>query len=131
VILGITTAVHPLINKQGFYVLDGENRLFTMPFEQGDETEEGGEEGVDVNTEGGATATTEGVTTTSATDYTTSGSSCASVYSTLAGESGTARSLNGHDIIGTAIDSVMVGTTRLTLRTKKTHANVRSYAMLN
>lgn len=34
VILGITTASHPLITQQGFYCLDGENRLFTMPFEE-------------------------------------------------------------------------------------------------
>lgn len=31
-ILGITGASHPLISKQGFYILDGENRLFTMPY---------------------------------------------------------------------------------------------------
>jgi hypothetical protein len=31
-ILGITSAVHPLITAQGFYVLDGTNRLFTMPY---------------------------------------------------------------------------------------------------
>ena len=31
-ILGITNAVHPLIEKQGFYILDGTNRLFTMPY---------------------------------------------------------------------------------------------------
>ena len=33
VILGITSAIHPLIAEQGFYCLDGVNRLFTMPFE--------------------------------------------------------------------------------------------------
>ena len=33
VILGITKAIHPLITEQGFYCLDGVNRLFTMPFE--------------------------------------------------------------------------------------------------
>ena len=33
VILGITSAIHPLITEQGFYCLDGVNRLFTMPFE--------------------------------------------------------------------------------------------------
>ena len=35
VILGISTAQHPLIRKQGFYVLDGQHRLFTMPFRDG------------------------------------------------------------------------------------------------
>ena len=34
VILGITTASHPLITQQGFYCLDGTHRLFTMPFEE-------------------------------------------------------------------------------------------------
>jgi len=34
VILGISTAQHPLLQRQGFYVLDGENRLFTMPFRE-------------------------------------------------------------------------------------------------
>jgi 2-polyprenyl-6-methoxyphenol hydroxylase-like FAD-dependent oxidoreductase len=42
VILGITTASHPLINQQGFYCLDGTNRLFTMPFEDGDAMPWGG-----------------------------------------------------------------------------------------
>ena len=32
VILGISTAVHPLLHEKGFYVIDGVNRLFTMPF---------------------------------------------------------------------------------------------------
>ena len=33
VILGITSAQHPLITQQGFYCVDGTHRLFTMPFE--------------------------------------------------------------------------------------------------
>eukprot|EP01042_Synura_sphagnicola_P006037 gene6037-7704_t len=32
VILGISTHEHPLLARQGFYVLDGKHRLFTMPF---------------------------------------------------------------------------------------------------
>jgi hypothetical protein len=32
VILGISSAQHQLVDKQGFYVLDGHHRLFTMPF---------------------------------------------------------------------------------------------------
>ena len=36
VIIGISTAQHPLINQQGFYVLDGRHRLFTMPFQARD-----------------------------------------------------------------------------------------------
>lgn len=32
VILGIASGSHPLIAQQGFYVLDGTHRLFTMPF---------------------------------------------------------------------------------------------------
>ena len=32
VIIGISTARHSLINEQGFYVLDGTHRMFTMPF---------------------------------------------------------------------------------------------------
>eukprot|EP01041_Mallomonas_annulata_P007670 gene7670-15702_t len=31
-IIGISTATHTLLEKQGFYVLDGQHRLFTMPF---------------------------------------------------------------------------------------------------
>ena len=31
VILGISSADHPLLRNQGFYVIDGINRLFTMP----------------------------------------------------------------------------------------------------
>jgi hypothetical protein len=31
-ILGISKATHPLISKQGFYILDGTSRLFTMPY---------------------------------------------------------------------------------------------------
>ena len=38
VIIGISTAHHPLINEQGFYVLDGKHRLFTMPFRSKDGT---------------------------------------------------------------------------------------------
>jgi len=37
VILGLTTATHPLILQRGFYVLDGVHRLFTMPFKQATE----------------------------------------------------------------------------------------------
>ncbi len=37
VIIGLSTAVHPLLNKQGFYVLDGVHRLFTMPFREANE----------------------------------------------------------------------------------------------
>lgn len=36
VILGLSTLKHPLINQRGFYVLDGVNRLFTMPFQEED-----------------------------------------------------------------------------------------------
>ena len=32
VILGLTTAKHPLLERRGFYILDGQHRLFTMPF---------------------------------------------------------------------------------------------------
>lgn len=35
VILGISPAQHPLVHQQGFYVLDGQHRLFTMPFREG------------------------------------------------------------------------------------------------
>jgi hypothetical protein len=31
-ILGISKATHPLISNQGFYILDGKTRLFTMPY---------------------------------------------------------------------------------------------------
>lgn len=31
-ILGISKAIHPLVSKQGFYILDGKTRLFTMPY---------------------------------------------------------------------------------------------------
>jgi hypothetical protein len=31
-ILGISKAIHPLISQQGFYILDGKTRLFTMPY---------------------------------------------------------------------------------------------------
>lgn len=34
VILGISFADHALVRRQGFYVLDGEHRLFTMPFRE-------------------------------------------------------------------------------------------------
>lgn len=34
VIIGISSACHPLLTKQGFYVLDGVHRLFTMPFSE-------------------------------------------------------------------------------------------------
>lgn len=37
VIIGLSTAVHPLLTKQGFYVLDGVHRLFTMPFREASE----------------------------------------------------------------------------------------------
>ena len=46
VILGITSAQHPLITQQGFYCVDGTHRLFTMPFEgeseRADDTQGGG-----------------------------------------------------------------------------------------
>lgn len=32
VIIGIAPISHPLLTHKGFYVLDGENRLFTMPY---------------------------------------------------------------------------------------------------
>lgn len=32
VIIGLSSASHPHINSRGFYVVDGENRLFTMPY---------------------------------------------------------------------------------------------------
>jgi salicylate hydroxylase len=32
VIIGLSTATHPHINSRGFYVLDGEHRMFTMPY---------------------------------------------------------------------------------------------------
>jgi hypothetical protein len=31
-ILGISRATHPLLSKQGFYIVDGQSRLFTMPY---------------------------------------------------------------------------------------------------
>lgn len=34
VTLGISSFKHPLLQKQGFYVLDGTHRLFTMPFRE-------------------------------------------------------------------------------------------------
>lgn len=34
VTIGLTTAMHPLINQRGFYILDGTHRLFTMPFRE-------------------------------------------------------------------------------------------------
>ena len=37
VIIGLSTACHPLLDKQGFYVLDGVHRLFTMPFREATE----------------------------------------------------------------------------------------------
>lgn len=37
VILGISTAVHPHINRRGFYVLDGRQRLFIMPFREAED----------------------------------------------------------------------------------------------
>jgi len=40
VIIGLSSFVHPLITRQGFYVLDGTHRLFTMPFKEGSATEE-------------------------------------------------------------------------------------------
>ena len=32
VIIGLSSCTHPLLVEQGFYVVDGTNRLFTMPF---------------------------------------------------------------------------------------------------
>lgn len=43
VIIGISTAQHPLLCKQGFYVLDGVHRLFTMPFRSGGEISSAGD----------------------------------------------------------------------------------------
>jgi len=34
VILGISSFQHPLLAQQGYYVLDGTHRLFTMPFRE-------------------------------------------------------------------------------------------------
>jgi hypothetical protein len=34
VILGLSTCEHPLLTGRGFYVVDGVNRLFTMPFSE-------------------------------------------------------------------------------------------------
>jgi 2-polyprenyl-6-methoxyphenol hydroxylase-like FAD-dependent oxidoreductase len=34
VTIGLTPAKHPLINQRGFYILDGKQRLFTMPFRE-------------------------------------------------------------------------------------------------
>lgn len=34
VIIGLSSARHPLINARGFYVVDGTHRMFTMPYEQ-------------------------------------------------------------------------------------------------
>jgi salicylate hydroxylase len=34
VILGISSFKHPLLHQQGYYVLDGTHRLFTMPFRE-------------------------------------------------------------------------------------------------
>jgi salicylate hydroxylase len=34
VIIGLSTCQHPLVCRQGFYVLDGTHRLFTMPFRE-------------------------------------------------------------------------------------------------
>jgi 2-polyprenyl-6-methoxyphenol hydroxylase-like FAD-dependent oxidoreductase len=42
VILGLSSAEHPLITKGGFYMLDGYHRLFTMPFKEGGQEEGGG-----------------------------------------------------------------------------------------
>ncbi len=39
VIIGLSRATHPLITDQGFYVLDGQHRLFTMPFRRGTATQ--------------------------------------------------------------------------------------------
>lgn len=33
VVLGVCRCWHPLLREQGFYTVDGENRLFTMPYE--------------------------------------------------------------------------------------------------
>lgn len=39
-ILGISHLDHPLLRQRGFYTLDGTHRLFTMPFEENDDTYE-------------------------------------------------------------------------------------------
>ena len=36
VIIGISSAQHSLLDQQGFYVLDGTHRMFTMPFRSND-----------------------------------------------------------------------------------------------
>ena len=33
IVIGITTYMHPLIDERGYYTLDGEHRLFIMPFQ--------------------------------------------------------------------------------------------------
>jgi hypothetical protein len=41
VIIGLSSASHPHINNRGFYVVDGQNRLFTMPYVAPEEVNEG------------------------------------------------------------------------------------------
>lgn len=43
IILGIANICHPLLDERGFYTLDGENRLFTMPYEGSKLDDEQGE----------------------------------------------------------------------------------------
>ncbi len=40
VIIGLSTANHPLLHRQGFYILDGVHRLFTMPFREAKDGDE-------------------------------------------------------------------------------------------
>lgn len=42
VVLGLSTAQHPLLARRGFYTLDGAHRLFTMPFGGGGDDSGGG-----------------------------------------------------------------------------------------
>ena len=37
VIIGLSSCVHPLVHRQGFYILDGTHRLFTMPYREANE----------------------------------------------------------------------------------------------
>jgi hypothetical protein len=74
VIIGISPARHPLLEKQGFYVLDGQHRLFTMPFRAGGNgtgTDKIMEEGR--ATTGTATATATAAATAAATATATGG----------------------------------------------------------
>ena len=43
VIIGLSSASHPLVSNRGYYVVDGQHRLFTMPYAIPQETEAGAE----------------------------------------------------------------------------------------